>query len=220
MALKCPTDRTLHPRLGPSARPTGPAHNLQSRRQRRRVWHPRAFRLPRRLGHGPPDGPARSNAGEVAVYFSPGTIGGRVDLLDEPANVVTLYGEEERSIFGIKTEVADLDADGANDLLIGAFYANGPERPDAGKLYIVSGMLLRERLGDSRVLDLARPWPAGVAAVIGPEQRSRLGVWVAAGDVNGDGFTDAIVGADQASGLGAPPTTRPVASTCSMARWT
>lgn len=152
-------------------------------------------------GDGPP-GPSRSNAGEVAVYFSPGSIGGRVDLRSEPANVVTVYGERERDIFGIKTEVADLDADGANDLLVGAFYADSPGRTDAGKLYIVSGMLLRERLESSRIIDLARSWPPGITAAIGPEPRSRLGVWVAAGDINGDGFTDAVVGADQASGLG------------------
>jgi len=155
-------------------------------------------------GDGPPDGPARNNAGEVAIYFSPGTIGGHVDLRDEPKNVVTLYGEEERSIFGIKTEVADLDADGANDLLVGAFYASGPARTDAGKLYMVSGMLLRERLATSRVIDMARTPPPGVAVATGPEERSRLGVWVAAGDINGDGFADAVVGADQASGFGTP----------------
>jgi hypothetical protein len=155
-------------------------------------------------GDGPP-GPSRNNAGEVAIYFSPGSIGGHIDLRDEQPNVVTIYGEMERSIFGIKTEVADLDADGANDLLVGAFYADSPGRSDAGKLYIISGLLLRELLaGPSRVLDLARSWPPGIAAAIGPTPRSRLGVWVAAGDINGDGFTDAVVGADQASGLNTP----------------
>jgi len=150
------------------------------------------------------DGPDndRSNAGEVAVYFSPGTIGGRVDLRDDPPNVVTIYGEEARSIFGIKTEIADLDGDGANDLLVGAFYADGPERADAGKLYMFSGVLLRELLAGTRVLDLASPWPSGVAVAMGPESRSRLGVWMAAGDINGAGFADVVVGADQASGLG------------------
>ncbi len=99
--------------------------------------------------------------------------------------VSAMAGDEERAIFGIKTEVADLDADGANDLLVGAFYANGPARANAGKLYLISGMLLRERLAAERTLDLARTWPAGVAVAIGAEPRSRLGVWVAAGDING-----------------------------------
>ena len=154
-------------------------------------------------GDGPP-GPQRPNAGEVAVYFSPGFIGGRVDLSEEHDNVVTVYGEEERAIFGIKTEVADLDADGRNDLLVGSFYANSGDRTDAGKLYILSGHLLTDRLDGTRTVDLARAWPPGVLGVHGPEPRSRLGVWVAAGDVDGDGFQDAVIGADQASGWNTP----------------
>ena len=154
-------------------------------------------------GDGPPDGGRRDNAGEVAVYFSPGHIGGQVDLRDRPPGAITLYGEQERSIFGIKTEVADLDGNGSSDLMVGAFYADGPERPDAGKMYFFSSEALGAVRAGTGELDLARPWPEGIGAAVGPEARSRLGVWIAAGDVNGDGFVDGIVGADQASGFGA-----------------
>ncbi len=154
-------------------------------------------------GDGPP-GPLRPNAGEVAVYFSPGFIGGRIDLRQAHDNVVTVYGQEERAIFGIKTEVADLDGDGRNDLLVGSFYANAGDRTDAGKLYILSGHLLTDRLEGTRTIDLARAWPPGILGVIGPEPRSRLGVWVAAGDIDGDGVQDAVIGADQASGWDSP----------------
>ena len=50
--------------------------------------------------------------------------------------MVTLYGEARRDLFGIKTHVADLVGDGRADLLVGAFYADAPERANAGKLYI------------------------------------------------------------------------------------
>lgn len=151
---------------------------------------------------GPPGGDRRNNAGEVAVYYSPGHIGGQIDLRERPPGVITLYGEQEHSIFGIKTEVADLDANGSNDLMVGAFYADGPERPDAGKLYFFSAEELGAVRSGGGALDLAQPWPEGVGVAVGPEARSRLGVWMAAGDVNGDGLIDAIVGADQASGFG------------------
>lgn len=151
---------------------------------------------------GPPDGERRENAGEVAVYYSPGHIGGQVDLREKNPGVITIYGEQPRSIFGIKSEVADVDGNGSNDLLVGAFYADGVEREDAGKLYFFTSELLSEIRAGTGVLDLAEPWPPGVGVIIGPEHNSRLGVWMAAGDVNGDGVADVVVGADQASGFG------------------
>jgi hypothetical protein len=151
-------------------------------------------------GDGPDNG--RVNAGEVAVYFSPGYFEGAVDLADAPANVVTIYGESRRDIFGIKTEIADVDGDGQNDLIVGAFYADGAIGPDSGKLYTISGRLLTELWRAGGDLDLAADWPMGVAAFSGPEARSRLGVWMAVGDVDGDGQTDIVAGADQASGGG------------------
>jgi hypothetical protein len=151
---------------------------------------------------GPPGGERRENAGEVAVYFSPGHIGGQVDLREKSPGVITIYGEQPRSIFGIKSEVADVDGNGSNDLLVGAFYADGVEREDAGKLYFFTSELLSEIRAGTGMLDLAEPWPPGVGVVIGPDHNSRLGVWMAAGDVNGDGVADVVVGADQASGFG------------------
>ena len=73
------------------------------------------------------DGPAndRSNAGEVAICFDTIPSGGGLDLADDSGDVVTLYGEARRDLFGIKTHVADLVGDGRADLLVGAFYADG-----------------------------------------------------------------------------------------------
>ena len=151
-------------------------------------------------GDGPDNG--RSNAGEVAIYFGEETIAGQLDLSLDDARVVTVYGEAMDDIFGIKAHVGDVTGDGVQDLLVGAFYADGEGRQDAGKLYIISGLLLMELHAGSRVLDLAEPWPSGVSVVTGPEGRSRLGVWMSSGDVNGDGFEDVLVSADQASGMG------------------
>ena len=45
-----------------------------------------------------------------------------------------------------------------------------------------------------------RPWPEGLITVIGAERDDRLGVWMTAGDFDGDGHPDVVVGADRASG--------------------
>ena len=149
------------------------------------------------------DGPAndRSNAGEVAICFNTIPSGGGLDLATDPGDVVTLYGEARRDLFGIKTHVADLMGDGRADLLVGAFYADAPERSNAGKLYIFSAELIARLRATGRRLDLAqRPWPEGLSLVIGAERDNRLGVWMTAGDFDGDGHRDAVVGADRASG--------------------
>ena len=97
--------------------------------------------------------------------------------------MVTLYGEARRDLFGIKTHVADLVGDGRADLLVGAFYADGPDRANAGKLYIFSAELIARLRAAGRRLDLAqRPWPEGLITVIGAERDNRLGVWMTAGD--------------------------------------
>ena len=157
-------------------------------------------------GDGPPEEQSRDNTGEVAIYYSPGHIGGQVDLRDKPPGVVTIYGEDQHSIFGIKSEIADIDGNGSNDLLVGAFYADGPDREDAGKLYFFTSELLAEVRAGSGVLDLAKPWPPGVDVAIGPDASSRLGVWMEAGDVNGDGIADMLLGAYRADG---PNNSRP-----------
>ena len=149
------------------------------------------------------DGPAndRSNAGEVAICFDTIPSGGGLDLAADSGDVVTLYGEARRDLFGIKTHVADLVGDGRADLLVGAFYADGPDRANAGKLYIFSAELIARLRAAGRRLDLAqRPWPEGLITVIGAERDNRLGVWMTAGDFDADGHRDAVVGADRASG--------------------
>jgi hypothetical protein len=148
-----------------------------------------------------PDGDFRTNAGEIHIYFSDGTLGGEIDFKKPSSRVVTIYGEAEDDIFGIKHTAGDMEGDGVMDLLVGAFYGDAPGLKDAGKLYIFSSDLLADLLRRGDDLDLKQPLPAGVRTITGPGIRNRLGVWVDTGDINGDGFDDVVVAADMADGF-------------------
>ena len=93
----------------------------------------------------------------------------------------------------------DFNGDGKTDLLLGAPLDNGPDgkRPGAGEAYVLYGPLdgnidLGQRKPDVRIL----------GAVTG----DNLGAGVAAGDLNGDGIDDIIVGAPFSKGIPAQRT--------------
>lgn len=156
-------------------------------------------------------GPARErpSAGEAIIVMSPGALAGTRDLaaldpLALPDDIVLIYGASPRDLLGTEVFAADLDGDGYDDVILGAQYGDGPgeQRAECGEVTIVWG---GPDLGGT-VLDLAAPPPGAVSVVIGAEAGDRLGVWVSAGDFDGDGIADAILGADLADG---PDNARP-----------
>lgn len=92
------------------------------------------------------------------------------------------YGEAPGDHFGLSVSAVDADADGAEDLVIGA-RDNDAGGTDAGRVYLVRG-------GDGG--------GSGFALIVtGQASGARLGSAVAgAGDVNGDGCGDFMVAAD------------------------
>jgi hypothetical protein len=85
----------------------------------------------------------------------------------------------------------DINGDGFADLIVGAPFADPSTRTDGGRSYVIYG-----RAAGSN-LDLRSPGSA--VRIVGAAARDHSGVSVAsAGDVNGDGWTDLVVGAPDA----------------------
>src|SRR4029077_6544509 len=86
---------------------------------------------------------------------------------------------------------------GFDDLVLGAVFADGSgnAKTNAGETWAVFGH--PGRLPSS--IDLFSP-PANARAVYGADANDLLGVNVAAGDVNGDGFADLVLGASGGAG--------------------
>lgn len=115
-------------------------------------------------------------AGMVYVFF-----GGPDHAYDSVTSItppVAQYGE-----FGRFLRVADINQDGHDDLLIPAFRAAVDTLRNVGKVYVYLGSDVLDADVD---LTLTQP---------DPQETAQYGGAVAAGDVNGDGHLDILVGA-------------------------
>ena len=109
------------------------------------------------------------------------------------------------------SSAGDVNGDGFDDLIIGAFFADGPgaapgTRATAGDSYVVFG----QAGGFGPAIDL-RDVALGLGGFViyGADVGDEFGHSVSsAGDIDGDGFDDLIIGAPHADGPGAAPGTR------------
>ncbi|MGB0440481.1 MAG: hypothetical protein ACPGFC_10315, partial [Paracoccaceae bacterium] len=132
-----------------------------------------------------------SNAGEGYIVYG-GTSLVDVDLTNlTSAQGIVVIGHKSDDILGVSASAAgDVNGDGFDDILLGApFGDNGGSK--AGEAYLIFG-------GDALVdIDLQTLSPTSFMTIEGDRAGDNLGRSVSgAGDVNGDGFDDMIVGAD------------------------
>ena len=141
-------------------------------------------------------------AGEAyVVYGKVNGLVGTLDLMDlGEEDGFVIQGGEAGDGAGISVSGAgDVNGDGYADLIVGAQYADlDADTANVGRAYVVYGKA--SRLGRVDLADLAE---ADGFAIVGVGVLDRVGASVSgAGDVNGDGYADLIVGAPEVDGTG------------------
>src|SRR5262245_30941544 len=138
------------------------------------------------------------DGGGAAYLVFGSSSGADVDLANlGPSQGVRLGGEVSESGFSVAS-AGDINGDGLADLVVGAPRANPHGRDDAGSAFVIFG----KTTGWSNI-DLANLAPGDGFRIDGAAADDNAGYSVSsAGDFNGDGFADLIIGAPHADSAG------------------
>ena len=153
-----------------------------------------------------------TDSGETYVVYGGGSLPATIDL-DSTAADLTVYGDDADDGSGISVAAGDINGDTTDDLIIGAISADGSgagtacgpgqvgDRCYAGETYVIYG-------GDSLPTTIDLNTASADLTVYGDDANDLSGI-VAAGEINGDGTDDLIIGApfaDTAGGTAAGET--------------
>ncbi|ATE60100.1 hypothetical protein CCZ27_09185 [Thauera sinica] len=137
------------------------------------------------------------DSGDLAFGVAAAAVTGGVMLSDVAAGSggFVINGQAAGDLSGYAVSNAgDVNGDGLDDLLVGAYGADTANGTDAGRAYVVFGKT------DTTAVNLADVAAGTGGFLIDGQSAWKTGITVsAAGDVNGDGLADFIVGAQGAS---------------------
>jgi hypothetical protein len=139
----------------------------------------------------------RINAGAVTLIYGSRALPATLDLAtltQAQGTVIQGAGVSDRAGTSVSS-AGDVNGDGINDLMIGASNASPVSRSQAGTAYLIYGSKALPVALDLNALTLTQG-----TVIQGAGMGDQTGVSVSsAGDVNGDGLSDLVVGAPQAS---------------------
>ncbi|MDH5715602.1 MAG: hypothetical protein OEZ30_08560, partial [Candidatus Aminicenantes bacterium] len=137
--------------------------------------------------------PGGTRAGKAYVIFGssfplpPYTI----DLSTTPANI-TICGASTDDYCAREVASGDVNGDGYEDVIIGAWSADTPVGQNAGKVYVIFGAIIPGTVTIDFSTQLAD------ITVCGDDAEDQVGAAVTSGDINGDGYYDLIISAPAA----------------------
>ena len=142
------------------------------------------------------EAPDRGNPGRAYVVFGSADMEyeGNIDLSIGNSNVLTIYGEYSEDHIG-KPSAGDINGDGIFDLLFQSDCADPDGRSQAGEAYILIGS---SDLSSRNLIDMRDETP-DIIRIKGGESGGYMGFISTSGDINGDGYDDAIYGAHGSS---------------------
>ncbi|MEM9273516.1 MAG: calcium-binding protein [Cyanobacteria bacterium P01_F01_bin.143] len=137
--------------------------------------------------------------GKTYVVFGVNDVGnsGIVELSDlNGNNGFAITGNDEFGQFGNSvSDAGDVNGDGINDIIVGARFEEVNDSR-VGRAYVFFG---NNEIGNSGSLDVTEIDGTNGFVVTGLKDRDSIGESVSsAGDINGDGIDDIIIGADRA----------------------
>jgi hypothetical protein len=139
----------------------------------------------------------RPRSGATYLVLGSPDLPREVDLRSPPfKSVKRIEGKAAGDQTGFSVAGAgDVNGDGKADLVVGALRSDGQGKPDAGAAYLLFGADLPSPI------DLREPPPGVkyVRIVGGAPGNLTASAVAAAGDVNGDGFSDVLIGAPRAA---------------------